>query len=186
MEADNALQKLVDRHYLKRKVFVTLFNISFYIVPTVIILIQGWKMSWFTDMFTSGASDLVDSVGNSIDKIVTSDEERLTLRNELESIGVAFKTKVAEFESAYQEQLTKRWESDNKSESWLAKNVRPLSLVYLMIVVTLLAITDGNVGGFSIKEIWITLFTVLTVTAFTAYFGSRGYEKVKGVSKWAN
>lgn len=40
-------------------------------------------MSWITDMFSSSVSNVVDSVGNAIDKLVTSDEERLLLRNEL-------------------------------------------------------------------------------------------------------
>jgi len=139
-------------------------------------------MSWLSKLFSSGASDLVSSVGDAIDKNITSDEERLTLRNELEAIGVAFKTKVAELEATYQQELTKRWESDNKG-SWLARNVRPLSLVYLLIIISVLAITDGNVGEFSIKDNWVSLFTVLAVTAFTAYFGGRTYEKYKGVSK---
>ncbi len=139
-------------------------------------------MNWFSNLFSSGASDLVDSVGNAIDNVVTSDEERLTLRNELESIGVAFKTKVAELEATYQVELTKRWESDNKG-SWLARNVRPLSLVYLLLIISVLAIADGNINTFSIKEIWVDLFTALAVVAFTAYFGSRGYEKVKGATK---
>ena len=37
METDTALQKLVKRHHLKRKLFVTLFNVSFYIVPFMVI-----------------------------------------------------------------------------------------------------------------------------------------------------
>ena len=42
LEADTGLQKLVKRHYLKRKALVILFNISFYIVPFMVFkLTQG-------------------------------------------------------------------------------------------------------------------------------------------------
>lgn len=43
-------------------------------------------MSWLTDIFSSSASAIVDSVGTDIDKLVTSDEEKLQLKNELVKI----------------------------------------------------------------------------------------------------
>ena len=41
-------------------------------------------MSWFTDLFSSGVSEVVDSVGEAIDKLVTSDEEKGLLKIQLE------------------------------------------------------------------------------------------------------
>ncbi len=92
--------------------------------------------NWFTKIFSTGASDLVESLGDAIDKNVTSDEERLILRKDLEKIGTSFKAKTAELEASYQEELTKRWQSDNQASA-LARNVRPLSLVYLLFIVTI-------------------------------------------------
>ena len=41
-------------------------------------------MSWFTDLFSGGVAKVVDSVGNAIDKLTTSDEEKQKLKIELE------------------------------------------------------------------------------------------------------
>ena len=133
-------------------------------------------MMGFFDILTGG---LVDSVGNAIDKLVTSDEERLSLKNELTKIKEKSSIRAKELENDYQKQITSRWKSDNKS-SILARNVRPLTLIFLMIVLTSMAFTSGNIGGFKIADNFVDLFQVLSITAFGAYFGSRGLEKIKG------
>ncbi|MFW8589833.1 hypothetical protein ACOI22_03425 [Glaciecola sp. 2405UD65-10] len=43
-------------------------------------------MSWFSDLFTGGASTLVDSIGDAGDKLFTSDEDKLKLKNQLEEL----------------------------------------------------------------------------------------------------
>lgn len=88
------------------------------------------------------------------------------------------------YEQKQNEEITKRWDSDNKSDSRFAKLLRPALTAYLVVVVTVLAIIDGNVGDITIKEHWVTLFTTLCVSAVTAYFGLRTYEKRTGTSKW--
>lgn len=146
----------------------------------------------FSDFFSTGVSDVVTSVGNVIDETFTSDEERLLAKAKLETIFSNFKIKMGEVEVALQAEITKRWQSDNQG-SWLPRNVRPLSLVYLTFVITVLALSDGNitketvdgtrVAIFNIKPGYIDLFGNLTLLAYGAYFSWRGYEKVKGVVK---
>jgi len=48
-------------------------------------------MSWFTNMLSGGVDKIVDSVGTAVDSIVTNDEERLILRNELAKIQLEAK-----------------------------------------------------------------------------------------------
>jgi len=79
--------------------------------------------------------------------------------------------------------INERWSLDAKSDSWLAKNVRPLSLVYMFVIVTVISILDSWVKTFIIKEAWIDLFSTLLVTMVIAYFGSRGFEKTKDIFK---
>jgi hypothetical protein len=135
-------------------------------------------MSIWNNIFGPATADLVKNTDSLIDNAFTSDEERLEARNKFQEIITGFKVKVLEYDAIYQEMITRRWESDNNSDSWLAKNVRPLALVYLLLIISLLAITDGNFGGFSIKESWIQLFTALTLTTFAGYYGSRAIEKI--------
>jgi hypothetical protein len=79
---------------------------------------------------------------------------------------------------------TEKWKSDNQHGSNFAKLLRPGLTVYLVFIVTILAIADGNFGEFSIKEVWVTLFTSLALTAVGGYFVLRTYEKRTGTSKW--
>ena len=136
-------------------------------------------MGWLTNLFSSGISDVVSSVGNAIDSIVTSDEERLALQNKLIEIKLEADLKTKEIMLKEEQERTKRWESDNKS-GWLTRNIRPMVLVYLLFLITLMIFTDGNIGQFKINEAYVPLITALATTAFGGYFVMRGIEKVKG------
>ena len=85
-----------------------------------------------------------------------------------------------------EENVTTRWQSDNNADSRFAKLLRPGLTAYLIVVVTLLAIIDGNIGSFYIKTQWVELFSWLTTTAMGGYFVLRTYEKRTGTSVWKN
>jgi hypothetical protein len=75
-----------------------------------------------------------------------------------------------------EEELTKRHQADMASDSWLSKNIRPLSLVYLMMLFTLAFMTD-------VPENVLEMLNGLLMTVFIFYFGSRTVEKVAGIFK---
>jgi hypothetical protein len=74
-------------------------------------------------------------------------------------------------------EITKRWESDNKSGSWLSKNVRPMTLMIYNIALLLFIYCDSYVEGFDVKSMWINILLSNTGIINTAYFGSRYLEK---------
>jgi len=76
-------------------------------------------------------------------------------------------------------EITKRWQADMNSDSKLAKNIRPYTLISLLSFLFLFMMLDGLNIGFILKDIWIDLLEKLTVLVFLAYFGSRGWEKIK-------
>ena len=80
------------------------------------------------------------------------------------------------------QEVTKRWSSDMMSDSWLSKNTRPLALIYLTIITTLMIVVDSTAVNFEVKPTWVTLLETLLVTVYIAYFGSRGVEKYKSIS----
>ena len=84
-------------------------------------------MALLKKLFKSGAKELVDSVGNAIDKIHTSAEEKQLIKAEIEK-------HIFNYEEKIQEEVTKRWVSDMQSDNWLSKSVRPLSLLFLLFV----------------------------------------------------
>ena len=67
--------------------------------------------------------------------------------------------------------ITKRWVADSRSGSWLASNVRPLTLVFL---------TVAFVAGWGLQLDELDTVKELLTIVFIGYFGSRGAEKIIG------
>ena len=61
-----------------------------------------------------------------IDEIVTSKEEKMTLKNALQQMLI-------DSEAELQKNVTERWKADMSSDSWLSKNVRPMVLIFLVV-----------------------------------------------------
>jgi len=91
--------------------------------------------------------------------------------------------KLLEIDSQELLEVSKRWDSDMASDSWLSKNVRPLTLVYLTLATTIYIVLDSLNIAFDIDQAWIELLKTLLVTIYVAYFGSRGFEKFKKITK---
>ena len=81
------------------------------------------------------------------------------------------------------QEISKRWDSDMKSDSWLSKNTRPLTLVFLTASMVFLIMLDSLDIDFGVKNEWIDLLKSLLITVYVAYFGSRGVEKFKAIGK---
>ena len=120
--------------------------------------------------------NLVKEIGNAIDKISTSTEEKLVIKAKVQEM-------IEKAHTGAQQQVTTRWEADMKSDSFLAKNIRPLVLIFLTVVFSALAFTDGNIGGFKVAKEYIPIFQTLLVTVYGAYFVGRTYEKAKSTFK---
>jgi len=84
---------------------------------------------------------VIKEVGNVIDKLTTTKEEKLEAQRLIQEI-------LEKADSEAQEQVSRRWESDMKSDSFLSKNIRPMVLIYLTFIFSALAFTDGNIGEF--------------------------------------
>ena len=133
-------------------------------------------MSWLTDIFSTSASAIVDSVGNAIDKLVTSDEEKLQLKNELVKIQLEATLKANEQANEAEAQITERWKSDN--EHVITRLVRPISFGWVIMLFSVVIIGDTN-WGFTVKDAYIPVIETLLVTMTVAYYGGRSFEKFK-------
>ena len=119
---------------------------------------------------------VIKEIGNAIDKLTTTEEEKLIIKKQVQEI-------LEQADTNAQIQVTDRWKADMNSDSWLAKNIRPLVLVYLTFVFSLLSFTDGNIGEFKIAKEYIPIFQTLLVTVYGAYFVGRSWEKGKSIVK---
>lgn len=137
-------------------------------------------MSWLSEIFSSSASAIVDSVGSAIDKLVTSDEEKLQLKNELIKIQLEATLKANEQANEAEGQITERWKSDN--EHLITRLVRPLSFAWVIVLFSVIVLGDSN-WGFTVKEAYVPVMETLLTTMVIAYFGSRGFEKMSSKVK---
>ena len=91
--------------------------------------------------------------------------------------------KLLEQDTLEMQEISSSWKNDMTSDSWLSKNTRPLTLIYLTVMTSLYIILDALDLAFDIDTSWVDLLKTLLVTTYVAYFGSRGYEKAKSMSK---
>ena len=115
---------------------------------------------------------IIKEVGNVIDKLTTTKEEKLEAQRLIQEI-------LEKADSDAQAQVTDRWKADMDSDSFLSKNIRPLVLIFLTAVFTILSFFDGNVGEFSVAEQYVPIFQSLLITVYGAYFVGRTWEKAK-------
>jgi len=125
----------------------------------------GKKVSPIFDAITGGkVSDILKSIGNS--KELTEAEKEMLVK-ELEQDVIEM------------QEITKRWQSDMLSDSWLSKNIRPLSLAFLTLTLFIYIILDSALEGFKIDSEWVSLLGNLLMLVYGGYFGARTLEKIR-------
>ena len=124
------------------------------------------------NLLSGGAADLIKNVGGVIDEFHTSKEEKLEAERKIKEL-------VANYEVEMEKNITSRWEADLKSDSWLSKNVSPLTLVFLIVCTMLLIFIDAGALNFNVKDSYVDLLQLVLITVIGAYFGGRSLEKVK-------
>jgi len=129
-------------------------------------------MSVLNKIFSAGATELVKNVGGVLDNLTTTKEEKLAAEQKIKNM-------IMGYEAEMQKQVTERWSMDMKSDSWLSKNIRPLTLIFLVISTVLIIFIDAGVLQFDVKSSWVDLLQLVLITVIGAYFGGRSLEKVK-------
>jgi len=117
----------------------------------------------------AGILGIVKNLITKDDKLLPEDKEKALMLLEQDMVEM--------------EEVSKRWESDMKSDSWLSKNTRPMSLIFLTLSMVLLILLDSFEWDFHVSEGWVSLLQTLLVTVYVAYFGSRGAEKFQSIKK---
>ena len=114
----------------------------------------------------------IEKIGGVIDNLSTSDEERMEAKRKMKEV-------LMQAESQAQEQVTRRWEADMRSDNWLSKNIRPLICIFLTAMFIIISIFDGNLGEFVISPAYIPIYQTLLITVYGAYFAGRSIEKIR-------
>ena len=126
-------------------------------------------------LFGGSIDSIIDSIGNAADKIFTSEEERMLLQKELESIRLNAKLKATDQSVELEKEITSRWKID--SENIVTRLVRPMTMFWSYALFTIVLLFDGNVGDFHINQSYIPILETILVTITISYVGARSWDK---------
>ena len=134
-----------------------------------------------------GAASIVNPTLGNVLKGVTSPKEAIA---EITKSDAPADDKVKLQQMIYEQQnkelqaITSRWEADSMSDSWMSKNVRPLVLVWCIVIFSLAGILDSVESiPFQINNTWNDTFEKVMMAVVLAYFGGRSGEKAASIFK---
>jgi hypothetical protein len=117
------------------------------------------------------------SIGEKVlDRVLPNPEAKAQALAELTKIQQEGKLAELNADNIENQELTKRLEADMKSDSWLSKNIRPLTMVYILTAYLLLALLDA--WGLDISDNFVSLLGQWGMLVMSFYFGGRTLEKV--------
>lgn len=119
-----------------------------------------------------GLDDVLNEGLKLVNKFIPDPAKQAEAALEVARMKQAGEFKVVEAQLVEMAEVTKRLDSDTKSDSWLAKNIRPLIMIYLLVLVTLL--------GFNLivpTEGFTAMIRSFTEYGLMFYFGGRTLEK---------
>jgi hypothetical protein len=97
-----------------------------------------------------------------------------------DSVDPAEAKAIVEAEIAFQNNVTERWKADMGSDVKLAKYIRPVTLIALMVMFMVTMVLDSlDQLPFNVKDSYVSLLEILMLTSFGAYFAGRTIEKAK-------
>ena len=132
-----------------------------------------------------GAASLVNPALGSVLSGVTSPAEAIAAIGKSDVSGedkIKLQQLIFEQQNKEMEAVTSRWQADSISDSWLSKNVRPLVLVWCIVIFSLAGILDSVESiPFNIGVTWNDTFEKVMMAVVLAYFGGRSSEKVTSI-----
>jgi uncharacterized membrane protein (DUF106 family) len=117
------------------------------------------------------------SIGEKVlDKVLPDPEARAKAQAML--LEMQQKGELAKLQADMNEQdnLTKRAEADMKSDSWLSKNIRPMTLVFILVVYTIFAALSA--ADIEVNNNYVELLGNWGMLVMSFYFGARTLEKI--------
>jgi hypothetical protein len=126
----------------------------------------------------ASSGNVVGAISDTVSLLKGAD--KLEAPELLDELTIQKKTIELDYYRVMNENVTERWKSDANSDSFLSKNIRPLTLAWLIVSVTTICILD-SANALTVEEMWVSLFSNLLMTVIVAYFGSRGVEKYKKI-----
>ncbi len=82
-----------------------------------------------------------------------------------------------------EEAVSERWKYDAVSDSWMSKNIRPVSYACYSALVFFLLVADFYSVELNVSDTWINFIMITYSTMTGAYFGGRTFEKYQKIKQ---
>jgi len=80
-----------------------------------------------------------------------------------------------------QHEVTERLKADMGSDSWLSKNIRPMTLVFILVTYTVFGMMSA--WDIEVNSDYVELLGQWGMLIMSFYFGGRTLEKIMGMKK---
>ena len=117
------------------------------------------------------------SIGEKVlDKVLPDPQAKAKAMAELAKIEAEGRLAELQADTNEQDNLTKRAEADMGSDSWLSKNIRPMTLIFILVTYT----TFGLMSAWDIEvnQTYVELLGQWGMLIMSFYFGGRTLEKI--------
>lgn len=122
------------------------------------------------------------SIGEKVlDRVLPNPEAKAQALAELTKIQQEGRLAELNADQVAMQETSKRWEADMKSDSWLSKNIRPMTLVFILF--TYIAFGLMSAWDIEVNEAYVKLLGEWGQLIMLAYFGGRTVEKVMSSKK---
>lgn len=123
-----------------------------------------------------GVDDIVSIGMKVLDKVIPDPAAKAAAVAQLETIKQNGEIAQLQADMNEQNNVSDRWKADLASDSWLSKNIRPMTLIVILTGYFCFAI--GSAVGFDVKQAYVELLGQWGMLIMSAYFGGRTLEKI--------
>jgi len=117
------------------------------------------------------------SIGEKVlDKVLPDPEVKNKAMAELAKIQAEGRLAELNADNIEAQELTKRLEADMESDSWLSKNIRPMTLIFILLIYTIFGFMSA--WDLKVNGPYVELLGQWGMLIMSFYFGGRTIEKI--------
>ncbi len=128
-----------------------------------------------------GIDDILSVGMKLVDKFVPDPQAKQEAQLKLLEMQKSGELAQLQADVSEQQELTKRLQADMMSDSWLSKNIRPMTLVFILMTYTTFAMMSA--WDVEVNNNYVELLGQWGIIIMSFYFGGRTVEKVMGFKK---
>ena len=114
-----------------------------------------------------------------LDKVLPDPEAKAKAQAELVKIQQEGRLAELNADNIEAQELTKRQEADMKSDSWLSKNIRPMTLIFILVIYTVFGFMSA--WDLEVNGPYVELLGQWGMLIMSFYFGGRTLEKIMNI-----